>query len=129
MGLVAQAQADILNITTNLNDFGVSILFTNPNTSPSSAATVVGIIKKHRLEFDEFGQPKENVKSTTCSVSELEFNAKSYTIRNVDTVIDFNKHLAAFADVSGIVTTYAINQWFPDEQTGLIVFILGEYGD
>ncbi len=127
MGLNDQIRNDILSITTNTNEFGVPITFTAP-TSPTTVRTVNGTIKKHRLEFDEFGQPKENVKSTTCSVSILAFNNASYPARNNDGVIDFTDHLAAFADVSGIATTYAVNQWFPDEQTGLIVFILGDYG-
>lgn len=134
MGLIEQIQKDIQGITSNTNDFGVPLTFEAP-TSPVTIVTVAGTVKKHHLTFDEFGAPirgKANVLNATCSVSALTLNAATYpyTITDADGVVKayFKGHKVTWADVSGVPQTYIIDQWYPDDQTGMIVLILGEYG-
>lgn len=129
MGLFEQIQRDIKSIVTNLNDFGVPIILTAP-TIPITTVTVAGTIKKHHLTYDEFGNVKAsinaNVTNATCSVSALTLNAENYPYRNAENLVTFKGHKATWTDVSGLPITYAVNQWFPDAQTGMIVLILGD---
>ena len=127
MGLTEQIQQDLLAITTNANDFGISLTFTAP-TSPVTVVTTTGTAKRHHLEFDEMGMVKGNALNATCTVSELALRALSYPVRNIDGKVTFKDHLVAWTDVTGSPITYIVNEWYPDETTGLIVLILGEYG-
>jgi len=127
MGLTEQIQQDLLAITTNANDFGVSLTFTAP-TSPVIVVTTTGTAKRHHLEFDEMGMVKGNSLNATCTISELALRALSYPVRNTNGDVTFKGHLVTWTDITGSAITYAINEWFPDETTGLIVLILGDYG-
>ena len=66
MSLIAQAKADIEQITYNQNEFGVLITFTAPD---DSTATVAGLHTKHHLGLDTDGNPV-NSKNAHISFSE-----------------------------------------------------------
>ncbi len=118
---------DIQQITTNSNDFAIPFVFTAP-TSPVTVATIYGIGKKHHLEFDELGMVKGNVTNATCTVSALSLNAVSYPYINSNNLISFKGHLVQWADVTGTFQ-YVVNEWYPNEKTGQIVLILGNYAN
>ncbi len=126
MSLTTQIQQDALDITTNLNDFGVSLTFTAP-TSPIMVITVGGTIKKHHTDLDELGQVRGNSLNASCTVSELALNAVNYPVRNANGQVTFKGHLVSWTDITGSEIKYAINEWHPDNKTGLIVLILGNY--
>jgi len=121
MGMMEQAAADLLQITTG--DFGTDILFTPPTGSPK---TIKGIGVKHHLKYDEYGAPISS-KTTRISVSELALNAVGYTVRNVNKEVALIGHLVAWTDVVGNSWTYKIKITIPGETLGSIVCILDDY--
>jgi hypothetical protein len=123
MSLIAQAKADIEQITGNTDEFGVSISFTSP---ASDTATVVGLATKHHLTISPEGTPM-NGKNAHISVSESKLVDAGYPVRNANGEVDLKRHRVTWKDSTGNVRNYVINQWFPDETVGLIVCILGDY--
>lgn len=127
MGLEDIIRNDILAIRTNTNDFGTAITFQAP-TSPVTTATIVGKVNKHHLVFDAMGMVKANVLNGSVSVSMLSLTAASYPFRNSEGRVTFKGHMVTWTDVTGLPQTYVIEEWYPDEVTGLLTLILGEYG-
>ena len=102
------------------------LIFIAPN---AETATVQGLSSKHHLSVDpETGLP---VNSTNIHISVAEsviLDAnESYPTRNANDEIYLKDHLVSFADSSGTVKQYKINENFPDETLDLIVCILGEF--
>lgn len=126
MGLIDQAKKDIEQITSNSNEFGVSMTFTAPT---SKTATVTGLHKKHHLGIDPEKGVAVNTKTASVSVSEKFLADAGYPVRNGNGVVDLKKHLVAVKDSTGTTETYIIEQWFPDETIGLIVCTLGTYAE
>ena len=125
MGLVAQAQADIKEITSNPDDFGVEITLIAPT---SETAVIIGLHTKHHLGIDTDGLPV-NSKKAYVSFSEntlIAANA-SYPIRNTNGEVELKNHRVKVKDSTGTLCQYVIREWFPDEEVGLIVCILGYY--
>ena len=120
MGLAEQAIQDMADITSNSDDFGVSITLTSPS---SQVATLFGYSTKHHLGLDAEGQV---VRTKTASVAIAEGNVP-FSIRNVNDEVDLNGYLVDVLDSTGIVKNYKASNWFPDEKLGLIVIILQDY--
>jgi hypothetical protein len=123
MGLVEQAKADIKTITSNLNDFGVSMTFTAPT---SETATITGLHTKHHMAYTPEGE-RVNTKIASVAISEDLLTASSYPVRNSAGEVNMSGHLVSVADSTGSVKNYICNEWFPDEAVGIIVLILGDY--
>lgn len=125
MGLMEQIKADIYQIVTNSNDFGVTLTFVAPT---AETITVVGTAKKHRIQYDEYGVPKTgtNTKNVSCSVAVDSLTG--YPYRNGEGEIDLAGHLVTWTDAMTVPIQYQVSEWYPDETVGLIVIILGEYG-
>lgn len=124
MGLTDRAKKDIERITSDLNGFGVAMIFTAPT---GETTDVVGIKKQHHLGIDpNLGTPI-NSKTATVSVSEKFLTDAGYPVRNADGIVAMQRHLVDVKDSTGISEKYIVEQWFPDETIGLIVFILGKY--
>ena len=122
MGLIDQIKIDTAQITGNLDEFGVAITFTAPDTS---TADITGFHVKHHTDFDGDGIA---VNSTIASVaiSEKFLTDLSYPVR-IDGEVNFDGHRVLVADSTLSVKEYTILQWFPDETIGIIVCILGKY--
>jgi hypothetical protein len=128
MGLVEQIQRDIQSIRGNKSDFGVDITLTAP-TSPLTVAVITGTTKKHHTIMDEMGMParnKANVINATCTVPTLSLDAVDYPYRTAGNRVSFKNHIVSWADIA-TTWTYKVEEWYPNEQTGEIVLILGFY--
>jgi len=120
-----QVQKDIQSILGNPNE-REPITLTAP-TSPLTVANVYGTAKKHHLLFDENGMVKGNVTNATCTISILDLDAINYPYKNANGEVAMQRHTATWSDVSGVPVTYVVNEWYPDQTTGNVVLILGDY--
>lgn len=123
MSLIAQIKADVAQITSNGNEFGVPLTFTPPLGSP---VTVNGLATKHHLEVNREGVAFNGMNGH-CSAAESVLTAAGYTVRNGNNKVSMVGHLVAWTDASGELTTYKIAEVYPDETLGLLVFILSNY--
>lgn len=120
MSLVEQARRDVLQITTNKAEWGVDIMFTNPD---GTQETIAGTATKHHLSIDNEGAPV-NAKNASCTFCE---SALTLPIRNTAGEVSLKGWKATWKDSTGSNITYMVREWFPDETLGLIVCILGDY--
>lgn len=121
MSLLDQIKADIVQITTNKDEYGCDLSFYAPN---GQIAQVVGIAGKHHLSLDEMGRPT-NSRAAHFSIAESVLIAAGYTVRDNAGEVAIRNHRVDWADSTGITKRYVIEQTFPDETIGLIVCILG----
>lgn len=124
MSLLNTIAADIKSITTNSNEFGVSLSFRAPN---GTTATVTGLATAHHLGIDPSTGGPVNSKHAHCSFSEAALTDEDYPVRNASDDVAMVGHRVTFTDSAGIERIYRINQTFPDETIGLIVCILGDW--
>lgn len=124
MSLIAQAQADIKQITSNLDEFAVDIKLIN---TLNENIEIQGLHTKIHLGVDTDGN-MVNAKKAHISFSEDNVLALGFSIRNIKGEVDLRKWKVDVKDPTGIVKKYSIQQWFPDETIGLIVCILEDYG-
>lgn len=120
MGLIAQIKADIEQITSNSNEFGVELTLVAPE---GQTATVTGLHTKHNINFDTEGN-KINSLNAHASFSEKFLIDADYPVRNSEGEVDLKRHRLSAKDSTGIVKHYIINESWPDETLGLIVCIL-----
>lgn len=128
MSLTQQSIDDLKQITSNGDDFGVSITLKSPD---GFNATFNGFHTKHHLGIDNEGN---DVNSKKASVAFSEGNLPTgYSIR-VSTVghmafgeVNLKNYKVDVADSTGVVKNYKAQQWFPDEKLGLIVLILDDH--
>ena len=120
--LLAKARKDAQNIT--IGAFGVDLTLTPPAGSPVS---VRGLASKHHLQIDPETGFYVNVKNTHVNISESSLVALSYPIRNANNEVAMKGHVISYADSSGNVASYKIDETRPDETLGLIICILGDY--
>lgn len=123
MGLIEQAKTDIEQITGNLNDFGLVLIFESPT---AQTVTINGLHTKHHLGIDTDGRPV-NTKNAHISFSEKKLTDLSYNIRNNKGEVSLKNHKVSVKDSTGILKKYIIREWFPDETVGLITCILGDF--
>lgn len=123
MGLMEIIKQDIQDITSNINEFGVAITFTNPDNSQS--IEVVGTASNHFMQFDFESGKNVNSQNTHVSVSEQLFIDAGYVIRNAEGKVSVKKHKVAWIDSTGLSGSYEVIEAMPDQSIGLIVFILG----
>lgn len=124
MSLIAQAQADIKQITSNSDEFAVDIKLINTS---NENIEIQGLHTKIHLGVDTDGN-MVNAKKAHISFSEDNVLALGYSIRNAKGEVDLKKWKADVKDSTGVVKNYSIQQWFPDETIGLVVCILEDYG-
>ena len=123
MGLIDQAKSDIKDITSNSDEFGVSITFTAPT---NETATINGLHSKHHMAIGTDGN-MINSKNAHISFSEELLTAKNYPVRKAGEV-NLKDHKVSVKDSTGISKNYVIREWFQDETIGLITSILGSFG-
>jgi hypothetical protein len=118
------ARRDLKRHTSTSGDWNESATFTPPGGG--TPATVELVHTKHHLSVDPETGVAVNDKVASCHVSEDCFPA-SYPLRDADGNVNLDGHTVAIADSTGTVVTYFIEQFFPDEMLGHIVFMLGSY--
>lgn len=123
MGLIAQAQADILRYTTSGTDFGVVISLVAPN---GATATVTGYHARHHLGVDTDGNAV-NSRTANAAISEYALNAVNYPIRDSNGVVNLTGHKVNVADSTGIIRAYVVQTSIPDETIGLITMTLEDF--
>ena len=123
MGLIDQARQDIGLILTDLSGFGQEITLINPN---GLTITTIGLHKKIRLGVDTEGNIVNSL-TATITLSDNDLVLQNYAYRNSKGEVDFNKHRVSVSDVTGIVRTYNMQSWHPDETLGLIVCYLNYF--
>ncbi len=123
MGLIAQAKKDIEKITSNSNEWAVSMTFIAPD---SKTATINGIHSKHHLGVDTDGNMVSS-KKAHVSFSEKFLLDANYQVRNLTGEVSLINHRVSVKDSTGEIKNYIISSSFPDETIGLICCILEDY--
>lgn len=123
MGLIEQAKADIQQITSNPDEWGVQITLAAPT---SETCVITGLHTKHHLGINSDGQ-RANSKTASISFSEQLLVDAGYPVRNSAGEVSLRNHKVSVKDSTGISKEYHINEWFPDEAIGLIVCILIDF--
>lgn len=127
MGLNEQAKSLIERFTSDVNWFGVNMIFTAPDANGGQVLNVTGLSTKHHLGVNLETGTAINSKTASVSVSEKFFSDANYPLRNPEGIVAMRGHLVDVADSTGNTERFIVEQWFPDEKIGLIVFILGTY--
>ena len=122
MGLRELAKADIEDITSNLNEFGLAMTFSTPDGAIS--VEVVGTEAKIHMGFDMDTGKEINAQKASVSVSEKFFIDADYPVRDAAGSVSMKKHRVSYIDSTGTTCNFQIAEQFPDESIGLIVFIL-----
>lgn len=124
MGLTETIKQDIQKITTDLSGFGIEINLTTPDDATS--VDIVGLHTKHHLGIDTDGN-QVNTKNTHIAISEQVLIDLGYPVRNANQEVFLRDHKVLVKDSTGVLKSYVIREWFPDETIGLIVCILGDH--
>jgi hypothetical protein len=127
LGLIAQAQQDILDITTDDDGFAVPVIFTTTDGVLVVTVTCNALAIKHSLVHNDQGMLVTG-RNARVSVSELALLALNYPVRDTNNNVSLKGHTVTWTDVSGVQATYQIKEQNPDESTGLIVCQLSNYG-
>jgi len=122
MSLLDQIRADVLQITTNTDEYGQPITFDNGTVS----VTVNGRANKHHLSIDRDGNAT-NAKNASISVSEQALTTLSFPVRDASGEVNLKNVKVTWTDSTSTPRTYMIRQWYPDEVIGYIVCILGDF--
>ena len=122
MNLYEQANKDIQNITTNQNEWGVTIILTEPK---GQTVTVTGIHCKHHLGVDTDGNLISS-KTAHVTISEnaiLQANPY-FPVRDLSSEVDFKNYQVVVKDSTEVLKKYMMQKWMPDETIGLITCVL-----
>jgi len=122
MGLRALAKQDIEDITSNLNEFGLSISFATPDGSIT--LDVVGLETKIHMNYDFETGDNINAQKASVSVSEKQFIDADYPVRDAAGRVNMKKHRVSYIDSTGNECNFEVMEQYPDETIGLIVFKL-----
>lgn len=123
MGLLDQIRADIAQITQG--EFSTPVTFTSAGATPV-VVTVNAVAVKHHVANDSMGNVV-NGKNARVSVAESVLTGLGYPVRTSSGEAYLKGHRVTWADSSGQTWTYIIREQFPDETTGLILCILGDF--
>ena len=105
---------------TKSGGFQVSITFKSPF---GVIANVEGLATKHHLGIATDGQAV-NSKNVHVSVSEDLLDEAGYPVRSSSGDVDMYNHKASFVDAREVLCDYSVQEIFPDEKTGMLVFVL-----
>lgn len=122
MSLILAAKETIEQITGDPTGWGWPLKFIAPT---GEEAEVVGLYTKHHMGMDTQGN-RVNFKNAHCSCSEKFLVDKAYPVRNARGEVFMKNHTVVVTDVTGVTWQYRINENYPDETVGLIVFMLGD---
>lgn len=96
--------------------------------TPDGGITIqtTGFATKHWINFVTDGLDSDTKNAHIC-ISESDLVDKNYPVRNTNGEVFLRSHRVDVVDSSGVVKNYVINQWFPNETTGLIVCVLADF--
>lgn len=120
MGIFERARTDSKRYSQE-----VSLTFFR--TANVDEKTVKGLATRHHLGVDPDSGLTINSRNVHCTVSESLLTAQSYSTRNSKGDVNLVNTFVKYADVTGVVRTYKINEVIPDDSLGLIVCILGQF--
>ena len=118
MVTIDQVRRDLQQHTQS--SMSVMLTFESPTGQTKS---LLGYGTAHHLSYDPQTGRAINSKQAHCSFAESLLT--DYPVR-LNGEVRMKNHKVSFADSSGAVRNYKINETFPDETLGLIVCILGE---
>lgn len=121
--LTDQAKADIEQITSNLDEFGIAISLTSLT---NVTVDVKGLHTKHHISIDT-DDNLVNTKNAHIAISEKFLTDAGYPVRNAAGEVSLFNHKVTVKDSTGLNKQYVIREFFPDETIGLIVCILGDF--
>lgn len=126
MGLYEDAINDAADITSDTDGFAVPVLITDSN---GLQITVNALHAKHHLAIDSEGR---QVSGKTASVAVAEKNIIAvnpfFLIRDpLTNEVVMKGYKVTATDSAGVVCHYKIQQQFPDETNGLLVFTLSDF--
>jgi hypothetical protein len=119
-----QAQRDIERITQDLSGFGKAMVLIWPD---GQELPIIGLHTKHHMAIDPETNLQINVKNAHASFSETPITLAGMSVRNAQREVSLAGFKIRAVDSAGLVWTYVVTSWFPDESIGLIVCILGDY--
>ena len=122
--LLARARLDIQRIVRG--EFSSSVTFTNLDTVPK-VVSVRALASKHHFSIDASTGMPVNSKNSHVSVDESALTTQGYTTRNAGGEVSLRMHYISYADSTGLIKNYRINEAMPDETLGLIVLTLGDF--
>lgn len=138
MGLLDQARALTVRITSDLPGWSDDIVLISPE---GDEYAMRALVTKHHIEINpDTGKPY-NSRNAHISFAEANLFGQNpidpldpipvllYPIRNAQGIVDLSSHRVRCKDSTGATSEFVIKQWFPDETLGLIVCILGDYGE
>jgi hypothetical protein len=123
MGLIDQAREHIRRITTDLNGFGQQIVLVSPT---GVVAAVIGLHRKINMGVDTDGNVV-NSRQSYVSISEATLISAGYPYRDSRGEVYLDRHLCYVRDSTGLVKSYKIQSWIPDEATGIMPMLLEIY--
>lgn len=125
MGLLELMKEDANLMTTDSDDgFAEPVTFIAPS---GMEVTVNALHTKHHLGFDiQKAQEINTMKGHVC-VAEKELTDLGYPVRNSVNEVSLMKHKIKAKDANGLLWTYKVAQFFPNDKVGTISIILGSY--
>jgi hypothetical protein len=118
-----RAQIDIRRITSGAL-WGEDLIFTAPD---GTTATIKGMYTEHHLGVDDKYEKFVNTKNAHCNFSEKLLVDTGYPLRDAGGEVQMSGHRVQAVNSQGVLCSYVVDQWFPDNTVGLIVCILGDW--
>lgn len=126
MGIIARANRDIQRITSNPDGFGIPMKLLAPT---GEIANIIGIHPKVHLGVNSEGNVISTKQARATFSEKVLMNANpAYPLRNTDGNVNLDGHILTMADSTGVMHDYVAQTWIPDETIGIIVVMLGDYG-
>lgn len=120
--ILNMAIAEAKGIVNDTRGWAVNITMTD---NSGTTVTLTGLHTKHHLFLDADGRKMSSKNAhITIDENELKRLSPTYIYRNSDGEVHMYQHLVKVADSTGIVKNYSVEQTFPNERLGLIVFQL-----
>lgn len=120
MGLLDKAREEMQRFIVDTDGFATEATFTAPDTSTCT----VGVRYNNHKETMVAEGEENVVQVATIAVSEEVLKDQSYPTRDSNDLIHFQHHLVDVSDSTGDTKNYIIDNWYPDENFGLIVLVL-----
>jgi hypothetical protein len=125
MGILDLARKDLDLFMSSARNFSVKITITNPSTGQS--AELIGLHSKHWFKVDYESGIVVDTRNAHVSITTAELIRQYFDFYNSKNEIYIKGFIIKVADSSGIEKEYKITAQFPDETTGVIVCMLGDY--
>jgi hypothetical protein len=126
--LAQQIAGDVAQITGDSKGFGIPVTFSVTMGETTTTKTVNAQVVAHGLYINESGVAVMSGVGRVM-VSELNLVAAGFPTRNTNKSLSLKGVQVIFTDVvTGIASTWIINQCFGNNMSGLITCTLGAFG-